>query len=859
MSKFVPLPSSAISPCLSADVLGQFLADTLPQPLASAAEEHVRGCAHCRARLKEYGDDAELREWLPRARGVPSGPPHEPALQRVLEQLRVSPPQPAVKNASLAGREGPSFLAPPQQEGDLGTLGPYRIETELGRGGMGIVFRGFDTDLQRTVAVKVLRPDLADEQARARFVREAQAVARVNHDHVVRVYSVVSPPEAPPYLVMEYLGGPTLLELIRSRERLDPREAGAIIAQAAEGLAAAHAAGLIHRDIKPSNIMLDPGTGRAKITDFGLARIGEAPSTMTQEGALAGTPTYMSPEQARGLEPLDARTDVYSLGVTLYEALTGAAPFRGAPHMVLQQVVGDEPRPPRRLNDRVPRDLETICLKAMAKEPSRRYQTAREFAADLGRWQHSEPIRARPAGWGEHLWRWSRRNPGVAGLTAALVLVFVTGFIGVTWQWRRAEMNYRQSEENYREARNAAQTLINTIDGSLYTRSGSQPARQRLWRIALVHIQSLFNQRSDDPSNRHLLGMTYQCLGILTTETGKLDEAPPWYQKAEAMLAKVARDHPENPHYRNCLAANHLYVGLLQYATGQMNEALQSHEQALALQEQLLHEVPDRAWYHRNVALSYRNIGNVYVALGQPAKAREYYPQACAIQERQVKENPDDDGFLERLADIDHKMGLLYALMGQPTEALNSLKQARARWERLVQKDPGHIFWRHHLARTDLDLAILHHAQGQQNDARLCLEKARPSLEPLTRENLEVTEFQRTLAEACLLAGNLQREDRHYAEALRDLERARDLCQQLLHDNPAVTQSQVILAKSYAGIGFVQREKGLKEDALSSLEKARTVWAKLVQDHPDIPGFQNGLVQASSELEAQLRKSSRVP
>ena len=176
---------------------------------------------------------------------------------------------------------------------------------------------------------------------------------------------------------------------------MDSRVAADLIAQVADGLSAAHAAGLVHRDIKPDNIMIDMAPNRAKLMDFGLARDETAGENLTRDDVVAGTPTHMSPEQARGNEPLDGRTDLYSLGVTLYEALTGEVPFHGTPQMVLQQVRDDEPRPPRRLNDQVPRDLETICLKAMAKEPSRRYATAVEFAADLRRWQKGEPIRAR--------------------------------------------------------------------------------------------------------------------------------------------------------------------------------------------------------------------------------------------------------------------------------------------------------------------------------------------------------------------------------------------------------------------------------------------------------------------------------
>ena len=192
---------------------------------------------------------------------------------------------------------------------------------------------------------------------------------------------------------MEYLAGPTLGRLIEPGSGMEPRRAAELIAQVADGLAAAHDAGLVHRDIKPDNIMIDSPTGRAKLMDFGLAREEAGGESLTREDILAGTPTHMSPEQARG-QPLDGRSDVYSLGVTLYECLTGEVPFRGTPHMVIRQVCEDEPRPPRRLNDRIPRDLETICLKAMAKEPAGRYPSARDLGDDLRRWLRGESIRA---------------------------------------------------------------------------------------------------------------------------------------------------------------------------------------------------------------------------------------------------------------------------------------------------------------------------------------------------------------------------------------------------------------------------------------------------------------------------------
>ncbi len=320
---------------------------------------------------------------------------------------------------------------------------------------MGVVYRARDRTLGRIVALKALRSDVDDDRARRRFIREVHAAAAVEHDHIVRVYATSDPSDPVLYFAMEFIAGPSLAERIRAGGRLDPREAAELVAQAAEGLAAAHAAGLVHRDVKPDNILVESATGRAKVVDFGLARLAAESSDLTRSGVVAGTPAYLSPEQARGDPNAGALADVYGLGATLYECLTGEAPFHGTPHMVVQQILNDEPRPPRRLNDAVPRDLETICLAAMAKEPHRRYPSAAAMADDLRRWGHGKPIRARPVGVVGRAWRLARRRPLAASLVAALAVVLAAGTTAVVVLWRRAEANLRDSERNFRQARDA--------------------------------------------------------------------------------------------------------------------------------------------------------------------------------------------------------------------------------------------------------------------------------------------------------------------------------------------------------------------------------------------------------------------
>ena len=499
-----------MTPCPHADKWSKYETGWLDREEDRTLTEHLLTCAAC---------EGTLAKLLAPSRSISQGNFSNPSPPELVERLC------QLWDARFAAADLTAPECWPQIDG-------YEILGVLGQGGMSVVYKARQLDLGRVVALKMMADGERSTAADVRhLLRDAATAAQLRHEHIATVYAL-GQHRGLPYCVMEWVSGGSLAEQVA--KLVSAREVARLIAAVARALHHAHLQGVCHRDVKPANILLqriatdehgltqmkkegniDPGSSLCvplcssvailipKLTDFGLARRTREEAGLTRSGVVVGTPGYMAPEQIRSEKPTTA-ADVYGLGAVLYECLTGQPPFRAAtPFDTLLLTLHKEPQRPRALNSRLPRDLETICLKCLEKEPSRRYLSAAAVANDLDRWLRGEPVRARPVGALGRAGRWCRRKPVLAGLTAALVLTLAAGSCGVLFEWHQAVSARREAEANDAQAQQLLgellqSTPLNPLQTDYYP---LVPGPDRLL-MAESHCEKFLRKRPDDTGLR---------------------------------------------------------------------------------------------------------------------------------------------------------------------------------------------------------------------------------------------------------------------------------------------------------------------------------------------------------------------
>jgi eukaryotic-like serine/threonine-protein kinase len=585
------------------------------------------------------------------------------------------------------GKELSASPGLPVSLASLRYFGDYELIEEIARGGMGVVYRARQKNLDREVAVKLLlHGALASGQDVDRFRAEASAAASLKHPNIVSIHEV-GECEGQHYFSMDLIAGRDLAAITQGGP-LPARQSAEAVAQVAGAVQHAHDHGVLHRDLKPSNILMD-AEGQPHVTDFGLARRLEDAVSLTQTGSLLGTPGYMAPEQAAGkTSRIDARSDVYGLGAVLYHVLTGRAPFTGESATdILRQVVEQEPVAPALLNPSIPRDLETICLKCLSKEPGRRYADAKDVAEDLGRFLRHEPILARPIGSLGRLARWARRKPMVASLGAAVLLLLLAGAIGSIFYVRNIELARRseaaqrvRAEDRQREG----EQLINFMLGDLADRL--QPVgRLDVLESTISQVDQFYAKMPADqmtPESRHSQAKALYQFADIRASQGRLAESVTNYDRAIEQYTKLLAAYPTNLNWQFELTRTWNDLGISYARQADYTNALEALDQSLNLREHLIQLQPTNTWWLGAYGVTAMNLGQTCRHLDRLDQAGEYLHKAETVFRQWMTADPSSSLAKSRLATTLGALAHLESERGQLDEAdkayAENLQLARA-------------------------------------------------------------------------------------------------------------------------------------------------------------------------------------
>jgi tRNA A-37 threonylcarbamoyl transferase component Bud32/tetratricopeptide (TPR) repeat protein len=780
-----------------------------------------------------------------------------------------------------------------EKSGDVypGTMGPlpsfpgHETLGEIGQGGMGVVYKARDRKLGRIVAIKtIMRARGSTRDQVARFLREARAVARLAHPNIIAIHAIEEL-DGQPYLSLEYVEGGDLSRKI-GQGPLDPAEAAELVETIARAMQFAHDSGVVHRDLKPKNVLLTL-EGVPKISDFGLAKLLDDDSSGTSSGEILGTPSYMAPEQVEGrTEGVGPAADLYSLGVILYQGLTGRLPIVGPTSVeTLKLLTSFIPVPPRRLQPNVPRDVETICLRCLEKEPGKRYPGAGDLADDLRRFREGRPIVARPVGSPERAWRWCRRKPTAAallGLTSACIAgVIATAIAFAALERTQAEAMKVSRDRTFR----ALGTILFTEDDSLIPEE-MRPYRRKLNENGLSQFLGILPEIKDDPQSDSLLAKGKMARANLLSESGDREGAGRVASEAvETFERSSGLDRRSSPYREQLAELLHLKIRL----APEREDRLSAARRSIELLQGLLDEGPTaekiRHWTYL-IAQNRYNLGGMEFEESKDSGSREAALRAIEELEdgkRRCEQRllgASDDSFHSLLAMFERYLCRAHRHMATlekgraPAEATRHLQEAVAAGEQaaemyrsLADRHPDVFNYVTERFLADQELGTLLNELGRRDDAiatfrdvfeMLEEQDSRPG-QPVSRRVM----IQESIVSICFNWQMSYDSDpvRYYREQYELTVRIQQICDKLSLIKELSPNLSKAFASSCFGLADYQEEQGKTPD-LDLLFESERQWDRFLRHDPRSDEARAFLVivrqKLADELEAQGRPDEAI-
>jgi eukaryotic-like serine/threonine-protein kinase len=760
-----------------------------------------------------------------------------------------------------------ALAAAPKAVATGASFGHYELIEPIAKGGMGIVYKARQRTLNRIVAIKmILAGQFADQSDIDRFYAEAEAAAALSHPNIVAIHEI-GQVQGQHFFSMDYIEGKSLSGLIQENT-VTPRRAAEFVRTIAETMQFAHDSGVVHRDLKPANILLDKRQ-RPLITDFGLAKQVSNTSQLTMAGSVVGTPSYMPPEQAAGkIDEVGPWSDLYSLGAILYELLTGRPPFRAAtPFETVRQVLEQEPASPRLLNPALPRDLETIALKCLQKERSRRYDSAQELADELGRYLRGEPIHARPISQIHRFWRLCKRNPATSMAIAAAALFFVAASVVSTAAYFKTSAALAKSDQSLEEAMQAVDDLFTIVsENKLINQPGMQTLRQDLLNKTLSYYERFIKQRAGDARVEKRLAASQFRVGKIALLLGSLDDSIEPFTTARAAQERLVARKPDDQDHLKALGDTLTQLGQVWVRKKDYDAASRDFAEAVKTRERLAVAYPTNDEYQRGLANAHMNAGLLAFNLAKMNPEDKQFQDRIQDAGRQFEDAQRirnkilsgelKDAKLRRAVARDLGMGYfnfgVWSEYDQNTlQAIEHYKKGAGVFEELLQSDPSDLEIQGLLPTCRRLAGSLLKNSGQTKEAREWNQQALERMVTLAKENPDVPLYHEQQAALLLDLYELEKQEKNDTEARTALEGARKIYAPLAQKFPEVPEYQRDLAVTLQMLAKEKFAAGEESSAGDDLQEAIRLFTALVEQFPDEVEFKTRRDEAEATVLAK--------